>query len=133
MRRRFPRDGCVVPTAPLSRLVNDFVDGFRAQYEERRERAHGRRVGGVTPSAVAWLADATRRRDPHGRGVSESTITGVLAARYQVTEFRVADALVCAMGKVTAFYDGEPPTLPVVPNPLMKNPSCCGGSARMPF
>lgn len=84
----------------------------------------------VSPvGAVSYIAEATKQSDPDGRGVPEKTIQNLVAARFPVTELRIADAVVSAIDRPHLFHDG---TLEIRQNPLASRKSlatCCGGSA----
>jgi hypothetical protein len=132
----------VVPSEPLAHLLHGFVEDWKRQ----RPTTSGQFAAGnrrtqerETLSAVEYLALETRRtaqrHDPAAQGVLPSTIENLLARdpagrprpRSRVTELRVADALVAAVGRTEAMYDG---TLPVQPNPNASRAAqaCCSGS-----
>jgi hypothetical protein len=121
-----PPDGCLVPTAPLSAVVSEFV----SRWNHDRPQTAGRFASplyddDVSPvRAFAWLAANS--------GVPEGTIQRIVQGRSQGTELRIAEALVCgALERPDLFYDGDPPTLPIYPNPsapAIDRLSCCGGS-----
>lgn len=128
------RDGCVVPTEPLSHLLNGFVQQWKrtrpATRGRFRQRAEERAT--VDPlGAVEWLALKTREQDPTGRGIPEGTIQNIVSGgRYKHTELRVADPLIAAINMPEAFH-GNPPVLPILPNPSASKEaraSCCGGA-----
>lgn len=124
----YARDGCVVPTEPLSTLLQGFVADWNRDRPTSAGQFRGRgesRTAADTPiSALRWLAQET--------GVPEGTIQNVIASggRYRHTELRVADPLVQAIGRVDVFHS-EPPGLPILPNPLASSEArsaCCAGS-----
>lgn len=137
------RDVCVVPSLPLAHLLHRFVDDWKqtrpttsGQFASGQRRQQTRE----TLSAVQYLAleteRAARRAGPKGRGVPESTIENLLARdpserprpRSRVTELRIADPLVAAIGRTEALYDG---TLPIMANPNASRAAqgaCCSGS-----
>lgn len=116
-------DGCIVDTAPLSILLRDFVTGWKKTRPSTKGQfgAPAARVPGEPLGAYTALAFHT--------GLRESDIKRVRnPGRHPVTELRVADALVGAIGNPGMFHDG---TLTVRPNPRApadRRAECCGGS-----
>lgn len=121
------RDGCVVDSAPLAGLLLPFID----RWTQSRPATAGRFATGGNReqqpvTATGWLSAET--------GVSERTIqnivkrdkdTGESKPLARTTELRIADALVAAVGRPEAFYDG---TLEVRENPLadaQSRAACC--------
>lgn len=105
------RDGCVVDGEPVAGMLNLFVD----RWERTRPKSTGHRSGRPADEvtnvrALEWLSENS--------GVSEWTIKKVMTGDRETVDLGVADALVAAVGRPEAFYDG---TLHV---------SCCGGSSR---
>lgn len=131
---RIPPDGCLVPTGPVA----DLLDRFFADWKRERPPTGGQfsaagcdELGPIR--ALEWLANEARMWSETSSAwtpVSESTIQNIVDRRYRMTEFRVADALVSALGRPELFYDG---TLEVFPNPAAPaaaRAACCGGSAQ---
>lgn len=105
------RDPCVVDTAPLSSLVQSFVEGWLEKRPSLGGMKHGRGYllakGMVEPvGPYEWLSAET--------GLSQSRLRAVRAGRYPTTELRVADAIVASIGEPGMFTDG---TLTVRANP----------------
>ena len=116
------RDGCVVPTAPLSAAVTAFVKGWNRDRPPTAGRySSARSSASIEPvSAIEWLSTETR--------IPVGTLHRIRYNRSRLTELRVADPIVCAMNQTHLLYDG---TLPVIPNPKAKaelRAACCGGS-----
>lgn len=99
------RDACVVQTAPLVYLLNDFI-----VTHPRPKHTH----------PIDWISDRTRDSDPSGRGISRRRIAKLLRNEREFTDLGVADALLVAIGKSHALYDG---TLEIVPSP--HHHGCC--------
>ncbi len=127
------RDGCAVPTAPLSSLIYGFVSEWErgrpatgGQFSQRTGTELARaEVGPV--KALEWLAQET--------GIPVPTIENIMRKPKQrpTTEYRYADAIVTALDRSDLFYDGRPPTLPVSPNPSASKAAranCCSGSSQ---
>lgn len=119
-----PPDGCLVPTAPLSVVVSEWLSQWnhdRPQTAGRFSSAYGDAVCPIR--GVDWLADES--------GVPEGTIQRIVSQRSRGTELRIADALVQAIDRIDLFNDGDPPTLQIYANPsapIADRLSCCGGS-----
>lgn len=126
------RDGCAVETAPLAALVRGFVTSWNRQRPQTANR-YGEEPGSVTPiGAYEYLAAETRRADLLGRGVPEPTIENIVRELRPTTPLSVADALVTAIDRPEAFYDG---TLEIRPNPgasKQARAACCTGSSPPP-
>lgn len=129
---RIPPDGCLVPTPPLAEIL----DRFFAQWKKDRPSTGGQFCGGSTDDvapirAAEWLASEAKmwsETDQRYYPVSESTIRNIVDRKYRMTELRVADALVTALGRPELFYDG---TFRVFPNPaapVAVRSLCCSGS-----
>lgn len=95
-------------TAPLSALVAEFVSDWRRTRPSRRNRFDTDGAEQIEPvGPYEWLATAT--------GLPESTLRAVRNPRRQpLTELRVAESLVAAIGEPAMFRNG---TLTVIPNP----------------
>lgn len=134
------RDGCAVETALLSPLVAFFVD----VWQRDRPATGGQFASGTAPrivtiTAYEWLEAAA--------SVSQDMIEKIVRYRPDrrttspFVELRVADRLVSAIGRPDVFYDGAPPTLPIIPNPrasaqaragcVRELAGCCGGSSSL--
>lgn len=122
------RDGCVVPTEPLSHLLRGFVD----EWNRERPSTGGRfapknlRTEVAVLGAVEWISQETQIPEPTIQNLLPSKKTG--QPRHRHTELRIADAVVQAIGKTQAFHDG---TLEVLPNPSASQEAraaCCSGS-----
>lgn len=116
-------DPCVVETAPLCGLVQEFVTDWLKTRRSRRGQ-HGYQEGDIeVVSAYAWLEFDT--------GIPEKEIRKLRSpSRYPLAELRVADALTSSIGEPGMFYDG---TLSVMPNPFAPPGAaaeCCGGSEQ---
>lgn len=118
------RDGCLVPTEPLAAVLNEFISHWNQERPQRGGQFASPGEEVVSPvRAYGWLAENS--------GVAEATISRIVGLRSNGTELRIADALVQAIERPELFYDGEPPTLPIYPNPMASAAdriSCCGGS-----
>lgn len=127
------RDGCVVPTEPLAhalggfmrernRLVGSGTGRFGHRAAPAKQEAPVPLVG-----AYEWLEAETRLHDPDGRGVSRKTIKRIVGGQTTITDYRIADMLVAAIGRPELFHDG---TLEVFENPHASRDSprdiCCG-------
>lgn len=132
------RDGCVVPTEPLSTLLQGFVRDWGRQrppvggrFAARSGRRRRREVEAVPASdapppvsAVDYLA----REAAVTAGQVERIIWS--ARRYPRTELRVADALLAAIERPDLLRE-----LPVEPNPMATataRAECCSGSTPPP-
>lgn len=117
-------DGCLVPTAPLAVAVTAFLSDWNRDRPQTAGRFHAPADDPVTPiRGVAWLSTES--------GVPEDTIQRIVGLRSRGTELRIADALTQALERPDLFHDGEPPTLPIYPNPSAPRElraACCGGS-----
>lgn len=123
-------DGCAVPTENLARVLKSFLE----DWNRTRPSTGGHRTGNgnqtesVYVRGIAWLSLES--------GVPEWSIRIITSCRYRTTELRTAEALVAgALERPDLFYDGNPPTLPVVPNPTAPKAdrlACCGGSEVPP-
>lgn len=117
------RDGCVVPTGPLASLLSTFVDNWLDQRPPTKGQ-RGRAVARLQPvGPYDFLAQETGLPIPQIKRVRNRT-----SAR---TELRVADALIGVIGEPGMFVSiqGEPPLLPIEPNPRAKPSAqieCCG-------
>lgn len=117
------RDGCLVPTEPLAAALNEFISHWNRERPQPGGRFASPGAEIVAPvRAYGWLAENS--------GVAEATISRIVGLRSRGTELRIADALVQAIERPDLFYDGEPPTLPIYPNPMApaEDRLCCGGS-----
>lgn len=90
------RDGCVVESAPLSLVLNGFVDVW--QRTRPNDGYRGKKVDVSTVKAVEWLSAAS--------GVSERAIRDLMKLKRPTTDLVVADALIAAIGCPQVFYDG---------------------------
>lgn len=95
------RDGCVVDTTGLAKMLRSFVDGWNEQYPSTGGQFAGyqqRRPANDGP--ITWLAQET--------GVPEETLGNILRdpPRYKTTELWIADLLATALGRPQAFHDG---------------------------
>ncbi len=118
-------DGCLVPTPPLAQIVRGFVSTWNRERPQTAGQFHAEDDDPISPMRpVAWLAENSR--------VPEATISRIMHPRGpRTTGLSIADALVNALEQPWLFYDGEPPTLPIMPNPaapLEARQACCGGS-----
>lgn len=124
------RDGCVVDSEPLARVVTGFVSDWkrgRPSVGGQFGASQVRRVDVESTSALDWLSEAT--------GIPRGTIENLTVrgrdgklGRSRTTELRIADPIVAALGRPELFHDG---TLEVKPNPHAKakyRKACCGGS-----
>lgn len=121
---RLDRDGCCVETAPLARVLEEFVDDWRRKRPPTSGRYNGgRETTDVEPiGPYAWLALDTGLREAEIRRVRNPE-------RRPLTELRVADALVASIGEPGMFLDG---TLNIRPNRRARperRAECCGGSS----
>lgn len=120
-------DGCVVDTAPLCGLVEEFVDGWL----KTRPSKKGGGFRPFDPSAVDPISPYTRLAID--TGIPEAEIKKVRnPGRHPLTELRVADALVASIGHpgMIGFADDDP-LLVIRPNPKAppaRQAECCGGS-----
>jgi hypothetical protein len=104
------RDPCVVVTEGLATIVNAFVARHRAQYPltSPYDEISARTYGEVPPAAIRKVASRS----------------------YRMTEMRVADAIIAAVGRPDAFNNGELEVMgnPRVPAARRAAAGCCGGS-----
>lgn len=123
------RDGCVVATEPLAIALGGFVrERNRRAVGGGRFAGRGTRTEVPVVGAYEWLEQETRHHDPSGRGVTRKTIKRIVSGGSTVTELKVADLLVAAIGRPDLLYDG---TLEVFANPRASRSArdaCCGGS-----
>lgn len=117
-------DGCVVETAPLAAILQDFVTDWRRRRPNTRGQYSGeeRNATDVQPvSAYDVLAFET--------GLPETAIRRIRNPRkHPMTELRVADRLVASIGaSPLLFQKGE--ALEPQPNPKAppeRQRECCG-------
>lgn len=116
-------------TGPLKAMLDDFVRGWereRPPNQSGRFGAGGSRTTVEFVSAVDWLADRT--------GISAEEIRNVRRARGRLTELRLADPLLAAIGRpdVLSAPTGAQPELPIQANPAATRraqQACCGGGS----
>jgi hypothetical protein len=123
-------DGCLVPTEPLAHLVRGWVSDWNRDRPQTAGQFHADDDENLSPvRATAWLSENS--------GVPEATISRIMGRRSRMTELRIAEALVVgALERPDLFYDGEPPTLPIYPNPsapIEARLSCCGGVSDLDY
>lgn len=108
----------MVPTDPLADVVKNFLHRWSVE----RPSNNGRFANGEARTEVTfiggaeWLAMET--------GVPRDKIQSITQRRQPMTELRIADALVSAIGRPDLLG-----TLPVMPNPRASRAareSCCG-------
>lgn len=117
-------DGCLVPTAPLADVLGGFVSTWNRDRPQTGGRFHAEGEETISPvRAAAWLSANS--------GVPEKEVTRIVARKTEMTAYSYADRLMTVIGREDLFYDGDPPTLPLYPDPqasLSRQASCCGGA-----
>ena len=115
-------DPCVVETAPLAGILEDFVTGWRTTRPSRRGQ-FGKAATDVEPLGAYEALS-------HWTDLSEDEIKRMRRPElHPYTELRVADALVASIGEPAMFH-GPEPLLRIQPNPETPDRAheCCGGS-----
>jgi hypothetical protein len=127
--RELEPDPCVVETAPVARILLDFVGSWcrtRPQHRNRFVAAEERDRPQVTP--LGPYESLALETSLPAAVFEEATKPG----KNRYTELRVVDALVAAgVVEHMAFYDG---TFTIRPNPKVpaeRSRECCGGSERL--
>lgn len=124
---RVPSDPCVVSAAPLSTVVQGFID----RWERDRPRRRLRSTTSSTLSAdvgfygaVQWLSQET--------GLNERLIRKIANGERRYAEERTAELIASALGHPEWLHDGTLPFEPRNPRaPETVRARCCGGSLSL--